>query len=310
MSLLRRKKSKSQGRQRHINTPEEDSRQYGFAYSSRKSDDEIQLGRKQNTKRKPSYLFGNIWFQRLGLFILLIAIIASVINIISLSPNAQILQDSGENKSPLFNPADYSGLVNRILSESVWNRNKITIDTNKISRELKANYPEIQSVSVDLPLLGHNPVVYIQPVQLGLVLQSSTSGAYILDGTGRATIKSSDTPEIAQRLSLPTVVDYSGIEVKLGKQVLPANYITFTEIVKGELEAKHYTVETMTLPPSSGELDVKIVGQPYIIKFNLANNDPQQQAGTFLATINDLTKQNTPPAKYVDVRVDGRAYYQ
>jgi hypothetical protein len=92
--------------------------------------------------------------------------------------------------------------------------------------------------------------------------------------------------------------------------VLPANSVTFVQTLVAQLSSKHYTIASMTLPPAASELDVKLVGQAYSIKFNFENNDPRQQVGTFLATIAQLQKQNITPSQYVDVRVDGRAYYQ
>lgn len=312
---LRKEKDKPQkrARQRQHVEPESSSSGYGFLYRTRRSDDEVNLGRKDEKAREKSKTLGSgtIWLQRFGLIILLIAIIVSVENILSLSNTAQILPySSSDSQDPLFNKIGYAQTANKTLSQSVWNKNKITINTSKLSRDLRSQYPEITNVSVALPLLSHNPLVYIQPARLVLVLQSSTSGAYILDANGKALLKSSDTPIVGQKLNLPTVIDYSGLQIEVGKQVLPVSNVTFIEIVAGELAARHFNVETMSLPAASGELDVKLVGKPYSVKFNLQNNDPQQQAGTFLAMINQLQKQNITPSKYVDVRVDGRAYYQ
>ena len=313
MRLHKSKTPDKRHRQRSVSDTEKPSSGYGFLYRARRSDDEVNVGRKDEKARERSQSvgIGNIWLQRFGLIILLVAIVVSVFNILSLSDTAQILTyTSGDTQDPLFNKGEYAAAVNHILSESVWNRNKVTINTSKISRELKSQFPEITNVSIALPLLSHNPLIYIQPARLVLVIQSSTSGAFVLDANGKALVRSSDNPVVAQKLNLPTVVDDSGLSITIGKQVLPINNVTFIQIVEGELAARHYIVESMTLPASSGELDVKIVGKPYAVKFNLESNDPQQQAGTFLATINQLEKQNTIPSKYVDVRVDGRAYYQ
>jgi hypothetical protein len=109
---------------------------------------------------------------------------------------------------------------------------------------------------------------------------------------------------------LPVVVDQSGLSVKVNHPVLTADNVSFVQIVAAELAAKQYTISAMSLPATSSELDVQLAGQPYFVKFNLQTNDAREQAGTFLATINQLHSQNITPAKYVDVRVDGRAYYQ
>ena len=76
------------------------------------------------------------------------------------------------------------------------------------------------------------------------------------------------------------------------------------------MAAKHITITSMTLPPAADELDVHLTGVNYYIKFNLANDDARQQVGTFLATQAQLKSQGITPGQYIDVRVDGRAYYQ
>ena len=77
-----------------------------------------------------------------------------------------------------------------------------------------------------------------------------------------------------------------------------------------QLTAKQYTISALTLPAGTSELDASLSGLPYIVKFNLQATNARQQVGTFLATAGRLSSQHITPAKYVDVRVDGRAYYQ
>ena len=91
---------------------------------------------------------------------------------------------------------------------------------------------------------------------------------------------------------------------------MTAANVHFIRTVITELASRQYTVSAMTLPAATSELDVQLAGQPYTIKFNLQSNRARQQAGTFISTIEHLKKSNTPPSKYVDVRVDGKAYYQ
>jgi hypothetical protein len=91
---------------------------------------------------------------------------------------------------------------------------------------------------------------------------------------------------------------------------LPAASVGFIQTVIAQLAAKQFVVSGMTLPAAASELDAQLAGQPYFVKFNLESDNPRGEVGTFLATIAQLRRQNIVPAKYVDVRVDGRAYYQ
>jgi hypothetical protein len=169
-------------------------------------------------------------------------------------------------------------------------------------------FPELANVSVTIPLVAHRPIIYIQLAQAAVILINN-SGAYVLDTSGRTLLAAINAASL-QLPSLPIINDQSGLKLESGHQALPATDIGFIQTVVAQLAAKHITVSSMTLPAAASELDVHLSGQPFFAKFNLENNDPLQQAGTLLATMAQLQKQNITPAQYIDVRVDGRAYYQ
>lgn len=92
--------------------------------------------------------------------------------------------------------------------------------------------------------------------------------------------------------------------------MLTAQEVQFIQIISQELAFKEFYIAQMTLPQSSSELDVYIKNEPYYVKFNLANNTPRTQVGTFLAAQHYLEGQHITPGKYFDVRINGRVYYQ
>lgn len=253
------------------------------------------------------------WWVRLGrktgALILTAAIFISVISVLALSPHAKIqtLATSKTAGALLRNQAEYQAAADKLLSGSLLNRNKITIDTGRISKQMTAQFPELASASVTIPLLGHRPTIYVEPAQASLVVAAG-NGAYVVDQNGRALMPSADLPT-AQKL--PQIVDQSGLSIHVGRRVLTPDDVVFVQTVLAELSAKRVGVSSMVLPAASRELDVYIAGQPYFVKFNLENNsDVRQQAGTYLATIAELQRQHVTPAHYIDVRVNGRAYYQ
>ena len=246
--------------------------------------------------------------KRLGLLIVLVAATAFVVNTLSLSANARIVPLTTSSNKLLLRPSStYAVAANRILKSTIWDHSKITVDANGLSNQMLNKFPELADVSLDIPLLGHQPLVYIEPAQPVLVLDAS-NGAFLIASSGKALLDLSGS--VLAAFNLPTVTDQSDLTIQLNHQVLPANYVMFIQAVITELAAKDFNVSSMTLPPTSSELDVHLSGQPYFIKFNLENNDPREQTGTFLAVINELKKQNMMPSQYIDVRVDGRAYYQ
>lgn len=262
------------------------------------------LAGQRDTPPKQSQ--ARFWLQRTGLLILLVAIVVSLINVLSLSPHAKVLPVSSTNKSLLRDEATYQVVADKYLADSIWNRNKITIDTGRISKQMTATFPELADVSVAVPLLAHRPVVYLEPAQPALVL-SASNGSYVLDTNGRALVSSGDLPSTK---GLPQVADQSGLAVQLNHQVLPADDVRFIQTVSQQLAAKHIGIASMILPPTASELDVYIAKQPYFVKFSLRGDNPRQQVGTYLAALATLQRQHQTPSQYIDVRVDGRAYYK
>lgn len=247
--------------------------------------------------------------RRIGVLLLAAAIIASVVNALSLTPHARIepLTSSKASAAFLHSSSDYQAVADQLLADSIWNRNKITINAGQISRQLLAQFPELASASVTLPLLSHRPVVYVQPAEADLVV-AADNGAYVVDQNGRALMPSANLPTSS---NLPQVVDQSGLQIGTGRQVLTGDDVTFIRTILAELAGRHVSVSSMVLPASARELDVYIDKQPYFVKFNLATDDARQQAGAYLATVAELQRMHAAmPRRYIDVRVDGRAYYK
>jgi hypothetical protein len=281
-----------------------------YSYSSQRSEEPVNLGRQTERTKARVVKNAQFWLQRFGIIILLLVVIIAAFKVISLSSNPRILLFDS-NSALIITPSErreYQAAADKILSKSALNRNKITVNTNDLSKQMMSEFPGLESVDVSIPLMANRPVVYLEPAQPALVL-SESNGSYEITSNGRAVLKSSD-PKTLNLGSLPVLKDQSGLQVQLNHQVLPTNYIGFIQTVIGQLTAKGITVSSMTLPSSAEELDVYPAGQSYYIKFNLVNNDPRQQVGTYLATLASLKSQKITPSKYVDVRVDGRAYYQ
>jgi hypothetical protein len=277
-------------------------------YHSRRSDQVTSVGRNidRDTLLKPAKSFGKYWLQRYGLLLVLIATAIFIFSSLSVSSNPRIIVEGTDQALFVTDQAEYSKTVTALINQSIWNRNKITINTSAIVAALKQQHPEIQSASVVLPLVARRPLIYVEPAQPGLNLLTA-SGDYVIDTTGKALVPAANTT--ASSAALPQVTDLSGLTIILGQQTLSAADVTFIQAVYDGLQAKSIAISKMTLPAQSQELDVYIGGQPYFVKFNLESQDVRQQLGTFLAVQSHLDSQHITPTQYIDVRVDGRAYY-
>lgn len=312
MSLLKKKEKKSERRQRQRTVTGQPKRSSAFSYGSTRQDTDVMAAREeQRAKNQPKSVSpANYWLRRIGLLVLLLALTASITSSLTLSTDAEIVAVDNNNSTAFLSPeSTYQAAAQKLLASSFFNQNKITINTDKISKELVKQFPELSNASVTLPLLAHRPVIHIQAAKPSVILNAS-GGSYVLDASGRALIPSGKLAS-SVRDTLPQVNDQSGLEIKLGEQVLTTGNIKFIETVVGQLANKQVKVESFTLPAGTSELGAKIADQPYFVKFNLQTPpDARQQAGTFLATKAMLERKNTPAGKYIDVRVEGRAYYQ
>lgn len=310
--LFKKKPKQNLRNRRHPVDPETRPISSSYSYRTSRSEQQDNLGRdanRDNTPKPPSNHIGGFLIKRFGLVILVIALVFSVVNIATLSPDTKVVSLTGNEATTfLHDESQYKNASDKLLTSSIWNKNKITVNVDQINKEIVKQYPELSSVNLSLPLLSKRPILYIQTAEPALVLNSQ-QGSFVIDNSGKALILKDNVPKSTD-LALPIVNDQSGLKVNLNKQVLSSTNVSFIRTVVDQLKAKKYEVSTMTLPAAASELDVGLIGQPYIIKYNLRTNNAREQTGTFLATINKLQSQNITPAKYVDVRVNGRAYYQ
>lgn len=307
-----RRKTKPTVRNRERIRGAERSQPAAFSYYAQRSDHGTNTGReigREEAATKPSVL--QALLHRIGLFVLAVVILIVVISNLMLSSSPRIISVStSSNQYFLHSLSDYQAAASVILKQSIWNGNKITINTAAVSQKVRQEFPELANVSVALPLVGHRPLIYVEPNQPALILNAA-SGSYVLDTNGLALLATTQLPTNA-KLTLPIVTDQSGLKLSPGRQALTGDDVAFIRQIVQQLQARSIATTSLTLPPTASELDVYLAGQPYYAKFNMhaSVKDARQQAGTFIAVQHKLASEAITPGKYIDVRVDGRAYYQ
>lgn len=222
------------------------------------------------------------------------------------TPKVVVLGDTS-HRFALQDLSVYQRFAHQALGKSFANNNKLTIDADAVATRIEQQYPEVHAASISLPVFGRKPTLYIQPATPQMIL-STASGRFVLDADGRALAAAEDTV-VPDETVVPTVVDQSDLPIKKGEIALPSRSVAFITEVAGQLSAKKINVETWTLPARTSQLDVKVNGAPFYVKFNLQGR-AREQAGTFLALQNDLANKRISVGQYIDVRVPGRAYYK
>lgn len=287
------------------------SRAQAFSYSASRNDQEYATGRgtprDQDIRRRERII--KYWRQRLGMFIAGIVLIVCVLYTLHLNDNAKVVVITPGTSGYFLQPTEtYQQAAAKVFAESVLNNNKVTVNSVSIQQKLQQQFPELSDVSVTIPLMSHRPIVYIAPTMPALVLKTAT-GDYILDSKGQALLSTSQVADM-DSLGLPVVTDQGILKVKTGVSALAGTEITFIKTVVAELNAKQIDIESMVLPTDAYQLNVKPRGVGYYVKFNMHEATARQQSGTFLAVRERLSSQGITPSSYIDVRLDGRAYYK
>lgn len=250
------------------------------------------------------------WLRNLPSLIALVAVAGCVGYCLGLTTNAKVnFAGISPTESPLTlrSKEAYQEGAESILNQSLLNRTKFTINTGHFEEAFREQFPEVADVAITLPLISRRPVVTVATAQPALILIVQNQ-AYVLDRRGMVLMKAEDLPE-ATRQTLPVIQDNSDVTVEVGKGALPAEDISFITTVLEQLRAKDISVQSITLPTRAHQVDMRLNGQPYYAKFSV-DSDAREAAGTFLATKAKLEREKIIPTEYIDVRVDGRAYYK
>ncbi len=288
-----------------------------FSYAANRSQTECNTGREAVQNKPPlrqlpakvqklrkhfGWLLAGVVFVGLVGYEVQLSTTPKVVSLVQTS-DAPFMQDSGV----------YARKASELFDATAANRNKLTVDSSQIAAQLKREFPELQDVSVLLPLFGDQPTIYIRPAEPALML-SAGSGTFVIDENGRAVAEAATGSSSSMTtLRIPLVTDQSGIQVKAGSQVLPRSSTVFIRTVVAQLKAQKIGIKSLVLPAVASELDVYVLDAPYFVKYNMHDANAQTaalQAGTYAATLKHLAKQGIVPTQYIDVRLEGRAYYK
>ena len=248
-------------------------------------------------------------FRQLPTIISFIVIIGTLFYISTLNSNPEIIIDNGSNTvNFLHTTAQYRQTIVSLLDSSFLNKSKFTIDTNALARKFKADYPELDSATIIIPVTGHRLELVLKASTPVLDLKNST-GYYLLSDQG-VVIKKFSTLKDMNSTKLVVLTDDSNSSVFLAKNFISGQTVSFIQKIIYQYSKKNMTITGMTLPVSPYELDVQSRGVSYIEKYNLLN-DANYQIGTYFTTLQYIKTNNIPmPTQYVDLRVPGKAFFK
>lgn len=238
---------------------------------------------------------------------LVVVVLLVVLYSFTLSSSPAFILTNPSGVPMLRSKQTYQEAAASILGGSLSNMTKITINTDKIAREMQAKFPELETVEVVLPFAGRTPTVEAVTTRPVLRLVSS-NGTYLIDSKGRAIIDAKDALH-AKELAIPAVEDRADLKITEGQGVLSTQDVTFITTIAKQFAARKVSITSMELPPLASELHIRMSGQPYYVKFNMLTN-PSVAAGQYFALMTKLQKDGTTPKEYVDSRVEEKVFYK
>lgn len=226
------------------------------------------------------------------------AIIALVLVMLFWSFGSTLISRVNVSGTANLSTKDVEHMVRAQISRNPWFANYFTVGGLNLNRTLPEQEPRIKSVSVSkqFPSTINVQVVERQP---GVVWVSAGEN-WEIDIEGVVIGAASNQP-------MATVLDTANIPVKPGDRVAPSRFVGFVQDVADTLPSQTgLKIEAFEVPESTSEVYVK-TNKGYIIKLDTTRSAAEQLRDLAIVLRNLNGKI---PAQYVDLRVEGRAYYQ
>lgn len=273
-----------------------------FSYHAQRSHDARNTGRYETLSvprrsLRPSLKYVPSWIASF-------AIIASLFYASTLQSNA-IIDITTPSGSLNRSEQAYHDVVSASLRSTPLSYTKWTIQTDMVANDLQDAFPEVQRVSVNLPLLGRRPIIQIKTAEPVFLLASTNGAAYYIDSDGRAVLRPGDLD--APLPGVVTVRDTSGIEVGARKQIVPTATVAFIQDITKQFAEKSISIEHIELPAVAYEVRVKPKDQSHYVKFYL-EEESRVQIGAYFAARDEIARKKLIAAEYVDVRIPGRLF--
>lgn len=201
-------------------------------------------------------------------------------------------------------PADgYKQSFNAYFDTHPFERFSFLLRPDMLEKQIVHDHPEVLGITYSHNLLGGSSEFAVALRKPLLAWQSGARKFYV-DSQGVAfTFNGFSEPKLA-------VSDQSGVAPEqTGGVVASTRFVRFLgQLVNAVNGYNLGTVESVIIPPSLRELDIKLKGRGYVIKTN-TDRDPNQEAEDLANALKYFDSKKMSP-EYVDVRVAHKAFYK
>ena len=220
----------------------------------------------------------------------------STIPQIVISGNQQLVRDK----------STYQSKAQQLLASKFQHRFKAGLNGQELALQLQDSFAELSSVDISTPLLRHRPVIELV-ISAPAVVFVSGEHTYLIDERGIVLFDLKDANHGVDTTKLPVLSDQTSFTAEVNKPALTIGQVNFIKEIVHQLSAKKLEISSMELVSGGGELDIRLKGAGYKVKFNFYE-EGRRSAGAFLAAKEQVEREGVQPNEYIDVRIPTRAY--
>lgn len=187
------------------------------------------------------------------------------------------------------------GIDKQLLGE-----NLITVSSKRLEQSVIEQIPEIKGLVVKRQW-PKRLVITITEREPSLAWQSGGQ-LYLLDRDGTV------IRELTGKAKVSIVVDTTNLPVKLGSQPVPERFVSFCLETNWLLKSVGGGIKQVSVIDTTSELNVALK-DGYSIKLD-TTREVGGQVSALKSVLAELKKQGKQPKEYVDLRIEGKAYYK
>jgi hypothetical protein len=234
----------------------------------------------------------------LGVVTVVIAVLGYLLSAYILTIRVRYSQGGGSAQA-----TQYQRAIEQYFGAHPMERFGFSINRRQLATELQASHPELLSVDVDNNWYGGD-VGFVLQFRHPLLVWETGAHRFYVDNQGAAF----EYDHFGGKYVY--VSDQSGISPSAsGGSVASNRFINFLGKLVGAVNSGGRGVVTdVIIPASTREVDLKLQGRGYPIKTH-TDRDPLQQAQDIVNALKWFDDKKITP-QYLDVRVEGKAYFK
>ena len=241
--------------------------------------------------------------RRLGFYFILTILIAGVLFMLVSQLMASVtVRVSGVELLPAADKARYSQAIDSYFAARPAERLRFLTNQQALISHMEATDPEVQSVKIE-PGEGLGDALITIVPRTPIARWSINGGNQFVDGNGVVFTRSYfDSPELR-------ITDNSGLQADTAESVTSQRFLGFVGLVVGLAKDNGLVVNRVSIPPlTAKQLNVKVRGVHPYFKLSV-DRSAGEQVEDMSRIVRYLKRKHISPT-YVDVRIEGKAFYR